>query len=213
MAGDLDETGLELFLRGAAAQHDRDAAIDRLDKLVDPSLRARAGQVLGDLLVNGAPREAEFAGGLSQMYPLVPAGALAAGLRRPDLPTVGSPAFAVGAALRDAVLSGRAPYDDSLRQFAARADLDGVLTPVYVVFDHGWFLDHLKTVLSDDVYQADFRLRSSVETWGEAERVLDELRARRAEVGDAVVDAFIRSVQEFFPAPKDDADRKIRWAP
>src|SRR5258706_8739634 len=202
--GIANESDIEPFLRAAAARHDSDAAIELFEQLTDPTLRARAGEVLGDLLVRGGPRDAEFAGHLAQMFNVVPKTPRVAALRRPDLPAQGHLPFGIAAALRDEILAARAPYDESLREFADRPDLDGVLAPVFLVHDHSWFLENWKRVLSDDAYQADYRLRSSVKTWAEAHRVLEELQARRAEVGDAVIRAFDESVAQFFAQPKDD---------
>jgi hypothetical protein len=158
----------------------------------DDAVRAKIGEVFDRFLERGTPEQAALA---ASTYP-ERAGALdgiLAGLERQDL--ADETREALLGALGRAIEAEQLPWDPSYRDLvgpgARRALLCGAL-----IWDHGWFLENLQSLLGDAPSSAATALWFAVQPLraAEAERLRQELEARRADLGDKWVDRALKVI-------------------
>jgi hypothetical protein len=165
------------------------------------------------MVADGLPQQVEWSLGRAAGQKLLGPDALQKALGPDDL---GDESWRVVAReLGEAILDGRTADSTDLRRLAADPRLLDALVPVYVIFDHAWFLDEPRLVLGDDPDDAETRLGMNLGLLRQDEvRALHgELSSVRAKLGDAMwqnLDERIRWWQE-----QDDFKKRpagpIRW--
>jgi hypothetical protein len=175
----------------------------------DP-LKSPIVELLGNFLSSGPPRQAEFAAKVHNLHGVLPAAKLSEALARQELDAIPKLRLMIATDLSLCIQKGELAYSKTLRRFAGDVSIDGWLTACYVIFDHEWFLANLKLVLSDDPDKADGRLALVGDTKAELLRLRDELRERRAQIGDQTLRLYEERLAEVLPRFADTPDT-IRW--
>lgn len=159
-----------------------------------PDVKIAIGETFDRFLATGNVEQATLA---ATTYP-DKAGAtlgIIAGLSRRDLPK--EVVDALVGALGRAIQAGQLPYDPGYRGLVGKG-LRYALTFGVVVYDFAWFLDNARKVLGKSAKDAANALWMAASPMRQAE--LDALRAglesRRADLGDAYLDALLATLDE-----------------
>lgn len=181
-----------------ASMQDSAGATDFLVALPD-ELKAKAAEVLGEIVARGTPDQVAFAAAQLGYVDGTPIEDLLAALRRDDVRDADA-RMAIGGQIEREILDRGAPYDEWLRTQAGRfADYHGVLGSIFLLRDRPWALAHLDEVLGGNRLDNSMGVRGALSRLDPAgqQALAAELRASAAKLPQPARDGIEHDLAAF----------------